>query len=295
MTPTLTAVIVHYGPVEPTLAVANAATRYSTNVLVVANDRQARPPGLADSVEWLVPDRNLGYGDAANFAAAHGVDELVVLLNNDIVLDAQTVAACIEEFYSPSVGVVGPVLRHEDGSLQSGAAQLSRVMGLAQVRRDPGAVVVDCDWVTGAVLFTRRSILTDLRMDGSYFLGREDTDFCFRARAAGWRVRCVGTRSAIHHGSTVIGGALWSYYAARNSAWFADDYLGRVRGTLLRLWLVLLLVRVMAADVLKRHDLTHSRLVALGIVHSLKRKPHISQGPWLSEPVPLRGLSHGLS
>ena len=289
MTPTLSAVVVHYGPVEPTVRVANAATAYATSVLVVANDRQPRPEGLASSVEWVIPERNLGYGGAANHACEHGVDEVVVLLNNDIVLDAATVSACVGEFDDPSVGVVGPVLRHEDGSLQSGAARLSRVMGLAQVHRDPGPTVVDCDWVTGAVLFTRRSILTELPMDGSYFLGREDTDYCFRVRSHGWRVRCVGTDSAIHHGSAVIGGSMWSYYAARNSAWFADAYFGRLRGALLRLWLVVLVLRVVAADILKRHTLTHSRLAALGIIHSFRPKPSITEGPWVCEPVPQRG------
>lgn len=295
MTFSMTAIVVHYGPVEPTVAVANAATEYSTSVVVVANDRHPRPDGLASAVEWLIPERNLGYGGAANHACKHGIDEVVVLLNNDIVLDADTVSACLEEFNDPSVGVVGPVLRYGDGSLQSGAAQLSRVMGLARVRHDPGPTVVDCDWVTGAVLFTRRSILTELQMDGSYFLGREDTDYCFRARYEGWRVRCVGEHSATHHGSLVMGASMWSYYATRNSAWFADAYFGRLRGGLLRLWLVVLLVRVFAADILKRHALAHSHLAAMGIIHSLRPKPSLQEGPWLCEPVPQKGKTHGLS
>lgn len=295
MKPNLTSVVVHYGAVEPTVSVANAAVAYSTRVLVVANDGRTRPPALATAADWIVPTRNLGFGEAANLAISHAVDGLVVLLNNDIILDASTVAACVEEFKDSSVGVVGPVLRHSDGSLQSGAAQLSRVMGLAQARRDPGPAVVDCDWVTGAVLFTRLSVLKDLRMDGSYFLGREDTDFCFRARAAGYRVRCVGTTSAVHHGSQVIGGALWSYYSSRNAAWFADAYFGRGRGALVRLWLAALLGRVLMADLLKRHSFVHSRMAALGIAHSLKPKPSITQGPWRCEPVPQKGHRRGRS
>ena len=71
---------------------------------------------------------------------------------------------------------------------------------------DPGAATVDCAWVTGAVMFVRREVAETVGMDGSFFLGGEDADFCVRARRQGWRVQCCGVAPAIHHRSRVIVG-----------------------------------------------------------------------------------------
>jgi len=48
----------------------------------------------------------------------------------------------------------------------------------------PARVTVECDWVTGAVMFVRREVIAAIGMDGSFFLGAEDADLCV-ARPAG--------------------------------------------------------------------------------------------------------------
>ena len=122
-----TSVVVHFGDPEPTVRLANVLLGFATAVVVVANDLSARPPGLHDSVEWFVPDRNLGYGTAFG-AAIHGrTSDAFVLLNTDIVLSRATFDRCLDTLLGQDdVGIVGPVLRYSDGSLQSGAARLSR-------------------------------------------------------------------------------------------------------------------------------------------------------------------------
>lgn len=288
MTLTLAAIVIHFGAAVPTIRVANCAVAYADRVLVIANDLTPRPSGLASSVDWVIPPRNLGYAFAATYALPKITEDVAVLLNNDIVLSRETVTACLAEFEEEGVAVVGPVLRHVDGSLQSGAAHLTRVLGAPRTLIDPGPTSVDCDWVTGAILFTSVSVLVALGMDGGYFLGREDVDYCWRVREAGLRVRCVGGVPAVHQGAGVLTGARWSYYYVRNSAWFADEHLGRGRGILVRAWLAVLLGRVLLADILKGRSLLRSRLHARGLRDSLRRKPPLGQPPWACEPVPSR-------
>lgn len=282
----LTSVVVHYGPPEPTIRVAISALTYSTSVVVVANDRSTRPRELDPRVFWLVPPKNLGYGDGFTWGARYRPAEILLALNNDVIVDADSVRACINAFSDKEIGVVGPVLHYEDGSLQSGAGALSRVIRSPRARNDPGSGGSDCIWVTGAVMFVRASALYGVGMDGSYFLGNEDVDFCIRARSQGWRVRCVGSAPAVHLGSRVISGPRWSYYATRNRVWFVRSRYGRTRALAAWILQVGLLPRVVIADVVKRRDITTSRLMVLGLRHGLRPKPSAAEGPWKDEPVP---------
>jgi len=282
----LTSVVVHYGPPKPTVRVAKCALTYSASVVVVANDRSSRPEELDSRVDWLVPPKNLGFGDGFTWGARHRPAEIFLVLNNDIIIGDDTVQVCVQAFSDSTIGVVGPVLHYEDGSLQSGAGALSPVICASRPRIDPGIGGSDCVWVTGAMMFVRASTLYSVGMDGSYFLGYEDADFCIRAREMGWRVRCVGSAPATHFGSRVISGPRWSYYATRNYVWFARSRFGRTRAVAAWIWQVGLLPRVVLADLVKRRDITSSRLMVLGLRHSLRSKPSAAEGPWKGEPMP---------
>jgi GT2 family glycosyltransferase len=223
-----TVVVVHFGDPEPTVRLANELVGFETGgVVVVANDRSGRPPALDEGAEWIVPDRNLGYGAAFAAAVRDRSTEAFVVLNTDIVLPRATFERCLDALLrDESVGIVGPLLRHADGALQSGAADFSRWRRAPRVLFDPGPATVECAWVTGAVMFVRRAVVERVGVDGSFFLGAEDADLCVRARRAGWRVLCCGDAPAVHHGSRVISGPRWTYYAARNRVWFARAHFG---------------------------------------------------------------------
>src|SRR5688500_5470446 len=140
-----TSVIVHFGDPGPTVRLANTLDAYGTSVVCVANDGRDRPPELAQAVEWLVAERNLGYGAAFEFGIAGRSSDVFVLLNNDVVLSAETFGRCVEVLLSEGdIGIVGPVLRRANGSLQSGAAHLSRWRRAPRVLVEPGLSPVDC-------------------------------------------------------------------------------------------------------------------------------------------------------
>ncbi|MBY8874828.1 glycosyltransferase family 2 protein [Micromonospora sp. PLK6-60] len=289
---TSTSVIVHYGDLTPTIKLVNDIVEYGTEVVVVANDRAPRPAEVDDRVEWIVPDRNLGYGDAFMLAARGRSARALLLLNTDIVLPRDSFERCLDTLFSePGVGIVGPILRHEDGSLQSGAARFSAWRRAPRVLIDPGPRTVDCDWVTGAVMFIRREVVEDVGLDGSFFIGAEDTDLCVRARRTGWRVLCCGDAPATHHGSRVMSGSRWTYYTIRNRVWFARTNFGVGAALLNWIWAVSLLPRMAVGDILKRRDTTRLRLGLMALRHAWWRKPSAAEGPLPDEPLPARIMS----
>lgn len=281
-----TAIIVHYGDVNPTVTMARAVTPFVDDVVVAVNDRSVRPVSLPADVEWLVMDRNLGYGTAFMRVAAGRDSDVLILLNNDLEISAESFRRCVETLRADArIGVVGPVLRLGDGRLQSGAARLTRFRKASRPLIDPGVRVQECEWVTGAAMFLRGDLVHRIGMDGSYFLGHEDVDFCVRVRRAGYKIVCHGGAPAVHHASQVITGPRWSYYSPRNRVWFARANFGI--GTAVFAWLgeLAVLPRVLLADLVKRRDLTSSRLRLLAAVHSWLPKPSIGDGPRVDEPL----------
>ncbi len=284
-----TSVIVHFGPAEPTVVLANTIVGYGTGVVVVANDRSPRPSGLDDLVEWIVPDRNLGYGEAFMAAVRGRTTDAFVVLNNDIDLPRETFERCLQTLFGGAdVGVVGPVLSWEDGSLQSGAGRFTRWRRRPRVCVDPGPAAAECSWVTGAVMFIRREVAERVGMDGSFFLGSEDADLCVRARRDGWRVLCCGDAPATHYGARTITGPRWSYYLARNRIWFVRANFGLGPALLNWVGFLVLLPRIALADVVKRRRMLPFRLTVLALAHAWRRKPTAEEGPLPGEPFPAR-------
>ena len=282
-------VIVHYGPCEPTLDLAREALTWSGKVIVIANDLQPRPRGCSTRVEWVVPARNVGFGEALNIACERSSAEVILALNNDIVLGIDAVELCLMEFADPNVAVAGPVLRFADGTVQSAGGKLSRMLQLPcmdlRIPREPQ----DCVWVTGAVMALRRETLATLKMDGAFFLGCEDVDYCLRVRSVGKRVRLVPATHALHHGSTVINGPRWHYYVTRNPVWLARKHSSGPRWLTTLALKVILTLRVSIADVVKGRGTARTVSCIYGLGDAIRRKPdHV---PWPDEPRPSRWLS----
>lgn len=283
----VTAVIVHYGPAEPTVDLARRIDGFTDEIVVVANDGRDRPAGLPSTVDWLVAERNLGYGSAFMLALRGRSADAYLLLNTDIELPRAAYERCLDELLrAPDTGIVAPVLRYADGTLQSGAARLSRWRRAPLVLIEPGPQPVECEWVTGAVMFIRREVAETIGMDGSFFLGAEDVDLCVRARRAGWRVVCCGDAAAVHHRSQVITGPRWTYYSIRNRVWLARANFGRLPALLSWLGSLSALPRLAVGDALLRGNFSVSRLGALALAHAWTlRKPSRSDGPLPEEPL----------
>jgi len=285
---TCDSVIVHYGPLEPTLHVALAALAWSGKVMVVANDLSPRPVECPKQVEWVVPSRNRGFGEAINLACSQSKSDVLLALNNDIVLKVGDVQRCLDEFQDLAVAVVAPVLRFGDGTVQSAAGGFSRTLHLPVMDLADPLEPRDCLWVTGAVMALRRTTLRDIRMDGGFFLGCEDVDFCLRVVASGSRVRLVPSSGVIHHGSVVISGPRWHYYVTRNPIWLAKKHQSTARWLLTIAFHSAMTCRVATADVVKRRGTDRTRSRLQGLMDSLRPKP---ESPWQDEPRPSRWLT----
>jgi N-acetylglucosaminyl-diphospho-decaprenol L-rhamnosyltransferase len=279
------AVLVHHGDPRRTIrAVLNhCELGVFSDVIVIANDLIQRPEDLNDiPCTWLVPDRNIGFGGACQLGATTCRADVYAFFNAHITIDRASLERCVKAFDAEEVGIASPYAYYP-GSGKSSVdwknarctRTYSRILRLpisiplkdSRVSDEIGpAELLDSDWAAGAVIFCRREIITDVGWDGSYFLGVEDVDICLRAKKSGWRVVVVPSALAFHTGESTRASNLAAYYAPRNRLWFARKYHDRRVQALLTAYILLLLCRVIVADLLKGRRPPHARFATRGIL-----------------------------
>jgi len=283
-----TAVIVHWGPVEPTARLAARLARMSRieGIVIVANDGAARPAELPASAEWLVPRTNLGFAGGFRLGAAARPDsDAYLLLNNDVRLPERTLDACLDLLTRDGVGIVGPTLLNADGIHPSP----DRPTSLFAMRRRRGAIQpgepADVDFVAGAVLLIRAECHRQAPMDTRYFLAYEEADLAWRARAAGWRV-VVSPHQAWHTGAGLIPGNTSTYFTTRNRIWFARVHGSPGRGVAVALWLALGAVpRSAGSDLLRGRGVARCRFAWHGLLDGIGPLPPVDR-QFPDEPRP---------
>ncbi len=173
---------------------------------------------------------NHGYAGNNNVgiaaALAQGADWIFVL-NEDTTLAPD----CIERLVAagernPGVGVVGPLVLHHDepAVIQSAGGRIDRFWNALHLSQNQPAVVASqgpqpVDWISGCAIMVRRAVIEQVGMlDERFFYYWEETEWCVRARRAGWAIMNVPEARLWHKGvqRDYQPKAAVSYYNTRN-------------------------------------------------------------------------------
>ncbi len=167
---------------------------------------------------------NQGYARAVNRVLASCRGDFTLIVNPDVRWTMPMVESlCRFMKEHEKVGIVGPKILNEDGTLQGSARSFptwntalfgrssfmtrffpSNALSRANVRDEELAgrgSYASVDWVSGACLFVRRQAVEEVGgMDERFFLYWEDADWCRRMWAAGWQVVYWPKVSVVHTG-----------------------------------------------------------------------------------------------
>lgn len=234
---------------SPSLAVTSAPARHTEAIIVSYNtrdllreclatllDQQPRSvvvvdnnssDGSAETVEAEFPavrlirnHENVGFARAVNQALRDASSTFVLLLNPDAVLAPgalRKLTTYLQE--NPSVGAVGPAMRHPDGRLRvlpagrqptlwrvfthsTGLSRLSAFSPMFDGWQHRAGVhdraPLTVEWLTGGCLLVRTEAVREVGpLSERWFMYAEDLEFCKRLTDAGWRI--VHLPSAVAH------------------------------------------------------------------------------------------------
>jgi GT2 family glycosyltransferase/glycosyltransferase involved in cell wall biosynthesis len=241
---TMTAVVLNYRTPEQTwLAVRSlqASLDPPGSIVVVENGSS---DGSAEALRTMFGDatgatgvtlielpKNLGFPAGCNVGIEHALQagaDWVFLVNSDVVLAPDAIDRLLADARDrPAAGILGPLVlsRREPDLIASGGISYSVGSGRmnSPLTGKPAAAAPTSSFevpaLSGSAMLIRRDVLTKTGLfDGAYFFYFEDVDFCLRARAAGFEVRCVPGARAYHEGGGSIGSrsSRRIYFATRN-------------------------------------------------------------------------------
>ena len=209
--------------------------------------------GSANAIRLRFPEvivletgTNLGYAGGNNlgirYARRNGAD-WILLLNNDIIVDAQL----LREFFSALTLV--PKGRIFSGKIYyfsqpnmiwyAGGKRINRQANfkhVGQLSIDNGqdfSSIVETDYASGCVFFVNTDVFNKIGLfDEKLYLTYEETDFCYRARRAGFKSYFVPNAKVWHKVSISFGGegsAVFNYFITRNKLLWAENNLDFVK------------------------------------------------------------------
>ncbi len=251
--PSVYLIVLNWNGIKDTLDCLNslAAVTYD-NFTVVVVDNGSTDTSLVQlqNIEpsfpfILIPTGiNLGFAAGNNVGIRYGLAndaEYILLLNNDTTVDPSFLAELVAAAENnPEAGILSSkIFYHRDpsklwyaGGQWNAKGQCFQHIGIDELD-DCGLYdsVSDTDYASGCVLFIRRSVVCRVGlMDPKFFLTYEETDWCYRARAAGYRILFVPTAKVWHKVSVSFGGVdspLQTYFYARNLLLWAERQLPR--------------------------------------------------------------------
>ena len=212
-------------PAREILVVDNDSTDDTASVL----------PHEFPQIQFIRSKKNLGFARACNLAAKSSSGEFLLLLNSDTRLSPEALGQAVAWMRGrPECAVAGAQLLNADGTRQNSianfptlATELLNKSLLRRLfpRRFPGKEhhfdgPVEVETVVGAFMLIRKTVWDKCGgLDERFFFFLEETDFCLRARRAGFRVfHLPGCR--VWHGrgqsaKQTSGGARIEYWRSR--------------------------------------------------------------------------------
>jgi GT2 family glycosyltransferase len=193
-------------------------------------------------VIFIQSERNMGFGRANNLGVERARASTVLFLNPDTELVGPALSILHRQLETlPLAGAVGAKLLNPDRSVQTSCIQatptiLNQALDSDFFRRlfpnaalwgtralaSEGGKGAEVEMLSGACIMAKRGVFEKVGMFSSdYFMYCEDTDLCYKIRAAGYKNYYIPSATIIHYGggSSQQSRSQFSNVMMRESIW----------------------------------------------------------------------------
>lgn len=216
--PLVTAIVLNYKTPKNTVQCVQALKKQTIadqlDIIVIDNHSQDDSIGVIRNRLSSLPNvtiaesnDNIGYGRGNEIGMKRAESEYILIINPDNELKPDALEIMTKEMNAHAdIGILAPKLVHEDGTVRDTArtfptffdalikrtflsTYFTKRMDRYLQRTKSVDEARDVDWVVGACMLIRRSLIEQIGgFDPRFFLFFEDMDLCRRAREAGFRV-----------------------------------------------------------------------------------------------------------
>jgi GT2 family glycosyltransferase len=169
----------------------------------------------------IANNENSGYASAVNQAVNQAQGEFILILNSDTEILPDSLSKTLEFMKkNKNAGIVGCRILNPDETLQRSCRSfpnilnflsenfyLSDIFPRSRIFGKPFMTYLDydrieeVDVVLGAFMMIRRETIEQIGlMDTQFFMFAEETDWCYRAKQAGWKIYFYPGAEIVHYG-----------------------------------------------------------------------------------------------
>ena len=188
--------------------------------------------------DFLVNDENIGFAGGNNVGISYALDagtDYVLLLNDDTLVQSDFLAPLVDTMqrYDGVAAVGGVNLLPGSGRIHNaGYVFHPWLAAKGELLREPVSdEPYPVDFVQSCLILLNPEFLEEIGLlNEQYFIGMDDVDLAWKARAKGWKV-LVTPDSRIHHrvGETASSSPFSIYHKTRNKLHFAAENLSPAR------------------------------------------------------------------
>lgn len=174
-------------------------------------------------------ERNYGFAEGNNIGIRFALDvvkpDYILLLNSDTVVDPDFLLELVRIGDSDErVGVLGPKVSyyHDPSKINSAGCEMrywsgfAINVGIGEMDNGQFSDVREVDCVHGSAILIKASAFQDIGLlDPDFFVLLEETEWCLRARKAGYKILFVPT-AQIYHKENFSASRQCKYYYYRN-------------------------------------------------------------------------------
>lgn len=217
------------------------STYENYKIIIVDNDSKDDSMDMLnvfsdERIVKIYAKQNLGVAAGNNLGIVKAFEfecDSILLLNNDTILNEDTIECMVEELDNNPI--VSPKIYYweDKNKFWYVGGKFNKIKGTSihyyYKEKDCGQNIDDyCDYAPTCCLLIRKDVFYNVGfIDPIYFMYCDDTDFCMRAKIAGYKIKIAKKTSMYHKISLSTGGEgskLSIYYMNRNRFYFVSKY-----------------------------------------------------------------------
>jgi GT2 family glycosyltransferase len=245
--PSVWIVVLNWNGLTDTLACLESLRQlhYANHRIIVVDNGSSdgsvdalRSAAAHPAIEIIESATNLGYAGGNNLGIRHALDrgaDLILVLNNDTTVDPMLLDKLVGAAERhPEAGCFGPWIFYMNDpdrlwftrSEWDPAVSAFTAPGKGRLASELSNETTNTEYVCGAALLFRAGVAREIGLlDERFFLVYEDSDWCFRARRAGFGCLMVPAARVWHKIGTSFSSEaspLRTYFSTRNKLLWAE-------------------------------------------------------------------------